>query len=415
MVRHNLSAEHLFEYDAEYKFILDHLERYGNVPDLATFVERFPDFEVITVTESEEYLAGKAKEELAFHQAVPLVKKAYEMLEGNAFEAINYLNSRLGPLLAQGQDGAIDLVAQSEVREQAYNERKAMEGHGFVTTGLKELDGLLMGWDTLGESVTLFARPGVGKTWVLLKFLAEAWREGYRVGLYSGEMPANEIGSRFDTLIAHFSNTQIYTGGLVRDEAKYKAHLKKLREGGYAPFYVITPEDLGRQPTVADLEAFAKAHGIEVLGVDQYSKMRDDRATRATDGRERLEHISADLRAMALRNHLVVIGVSQSNRNGSKMVGRKGETPELEDIYGADAIGQDSTKVLSLAQVSDMAIVIRIIKNRGGGGEGVGLTYLWDKDHGTFTYQPSADNPTDTEGVERQSADYGDQGGEGVF
>jgi len=415
MVRNNLSAEHLFEYASEYAFIREHQAKYGNVPDLATFVAQFPEFEVVEVTESEEYLADKAREEYAFHQAVPLVKKAYEMLEGNAFEAINYLNANLGSLLAQGQRGAIDLVAQSAIREQAYDERKALEGHGFITTGLKELDDLVNGWDTFGESVTIFARPGVGKTWVLLKFLAEAWREGYRVGMYSGEMPANEIGSRFDTLVAHFSNSQIYRGALIREEAEYKAHLKKLREGGYAPFYVITPEDLGRQPSVSDLEAFAKTHGIEVLGIDQYSKMGDERALRGSDGRERLEHISADLRAMALRNHLVVLGVSQSNRSGVKMVGKKGEMPELENIYGADAIGQDSTKVISLAQVGDMAITMQVIKNRGGGGEGVSLTYLWDKDHGTFTYQPSADNPMDVGQVERQSAEYGDQGGEGVF
>lgn len=415
MTRNNLNADHVFEYAEEYRFILDHNAKYGNVPDLATFLERFPDFEVIAVSEGEQYLADKAREERAFHQAVPLVKKAYEMLEVNAFDAINYLNARLGPLLAQGQGGAIDLVADSAIREEAFDIRSKEDGHGLITTGFAELDAIVGGWDAMGELLTLFARPGVGKTWVLLKFLVSAWREGYRVGLYSGEMPANEIGYRVDSLLTHVSNTDLYRGTLLRDVDKYKEYLKKLREGGYSPFYVITPQELGGQPSVTDLENFAKAHNLEVLGIDQYSKMRDERSTKATDGRERLEHISADLRTMSIRNHLVVLGVSQGNRNATKGVGRDGQMPDLNDIYGSDAIGQDATKVISLAQVNDNAIVLRVRKNRAGGGENVSLTYLWDKDHGTFTYQPDANNPSDSQGVSAMCEEYGDDGGSNVF
>lgn len=415
VVKNHLSADNFFEYQDEYAFIVDHERQYGNVPDLATFLDRFPEFEVIDVTEGDDYLAGKAKEELAFHRAVPLVKKAYEMLEGNAFEAIGYLNDNLGPLLAQGQGGAIDLMADSAIREQAFEERMAMENHGLVTTGFAELDKILGGWDTMGESVTLFARPGVGKTWVLLKFLVSAWREGYRVGLYSGEMSANEIGYRVDSLIMHYSNVDLYRGTMLKGVEEYKEYLKKLREGGYSPFYVVTPEDLGGQPTVGDLANFAKSHNLELLGIDQYSKVRDGRSTKATDTRERLEHISADLRTLALRQHLIVLGVSQGNRNALRGVGKGGAVPELNDIYGSDAIGQDSSKVISLAQINDTAITLNVKKNRAGGGENVTLTYLWDKDHGTFTYQPSAQNPNDQEQVNAQYQAYGDNGGENVF
>ena len=415
MVRNNLDSEHLFEYQREYAFILEHNNKYGNVPDLATFVAEFPDFEVVDVAESEQYLADKAREELAFHKAVPLVKKAYEMLEDNAFDAINYLNAHLGPLLAQGQGGAIDLIADSGIREEAFDVRSKADGHGLIPTGFKELDAIIGGWDNMGELLTLFARPGVGKTWVLLSFLVHAWREGYRVGLYSGEMPANEIGYRVDSLLMHFSNTDLYRGTMIKGVDKYKEYLKKLREGGYAPFYVITPQELGRQPSVTDLENFAKAHNLEVLGIDQYSKMRDERSTKSTDGRERLEHISADLRTMSIRNHLVVLGVSQGNRNATKGVGRDGAMPDLNDIYGSDAIGQDATKVISLAQVNNNAIVLKVRKNRAGGGENVSLTYLWDKDHGTFTYQPDANNPDDQPSVNAMCAEYGDDGGNNVF
>ena len=44
----------------------------------------------------------------------------------------------------------------------------------------------------------------MGKTWILLKMLVEAWKQGKRVAMYSGEMNDMQIGYRFDTLLNQF-------------------------------------------------------------------------------------------------------------------------------------------------------------------------------------------------------------------
>ena len=41
------------------------------------------------------------------------------------------------------------------------------------------------------------ARPGVGKTWVMLKSSVAALEQGLRVGVYSGEMSERKVGYRF--------------------------------------------------------------------------------------------------------------------------------------------------------------------------------------------------------------------------
>lgn len=405
IVRHGLTKEHFFEFPDEYDFIEGHAKKYGKAPDLATFLAEFPDFEYVDVKESDSYLSDKVREEAAFHRSVPIIEKAYSMLEGNAFDAINYLQSKIPELLKDSSSGAIDLVADSSVREDSLELRMKSDDKGIVPTGFAELDRYLKGgWRLNGDLIAVIARPGVGKTWTLLSFLTAAWREGYTVGMYSGEMPAEEIGHRFDTLLTHVSNSDLDGATLIKGIPEYKAHLKKLREGDFAPFYVITQEELGGRPTVTQLENFCKAHSIDVLGVDQYTLMRDERSTKASETKDHLEHISSDFRTMALRNRMLIIAANQSNRNGARPTKEK-PCPGLEDIYGSDAIGQNSSKVISLGQLSKNSITLQVAKNRSG-SEGSTFTYLWDVDHGTYTYQPDAENPDDQEAIEAQRRSY---------
>ena len=49
-------------------------------------------------------------------------------------------------------------------------------------------------------------------SWILLKFLTEAWKQGKRVGLYSGEMNHIKLGYRFDALFEHISNKALVQG-----------------------------------------------------------------------------------------------------------------------------------------------------------------------------------------------------------
>ena len=44
------------EFENEFQFVREHYEQYGNVPDKATFLAKFPDIEFVEVTESDKYL-----------------------------------------------------------------------------------------------------------------------------------------------------------------------------------------------------------------------------------------------------------------------------------------------------------------------------------------------------------------------
>ena len=58
-----LGVEYFTGYEEEFKYIQEHYNKYGKVPDSITFLEKFPDFDIIDVKESNTYLVDKIKEE----------------------------------------------------------------------------------------------------------------------------------------------------------------------------------------------------------------------------------------------------------------------------------------------------------------------------------------------------------------
>ena len=45
----NLTIDYFLEYEDEYSFIKEHFDNYKNVPDTETFINKFPDFELLEV------------------------------------------------------------------------------------------------------------------------------------------------------------------------------------------------------------------------------------------------------------------------------------------------------------------------------------------------------------------------------
>ena len=52
----NLNEDFFSDYTKEYNYIIEHINKYGNCPDMETFVSKFPEFDIITVKEPISYL-----------------------------------------------------------------------------------------------------------------------------------------------------------------------------------------------------------------------------------------------------------------------------------------------------------------------------------------------------------------------
>lgn len=91
VLNNNLSKEMFLNYEEEFEYIENFYKEYGKVPDKETFLNQFPDFNLIEVAESDKYLLDNINEEYLYFKTDPVVQNVAEKLKSNSDEAVEYL------------------------------------------------------------------------------------------------------------------------------------------------------------------------------------------------------------------------------------------------------------------------------------------------------------------------------------
>src|SRR5678815_5759801 len=98
--------------------------------------------------------------------------------------------------------------------ENLMNNPKDMLG---VPTGFTELDRVFMGFDD--QSLTLLgARPGMGKTSMMLSVALNMAKAGYRIGFFSMEMGVEQLMTRLVAMESGINAQRLRSGQLSQDE-----------------------------------------------------------------------------------------------------------------------------------------------------------------------------------------------------
>ena len=372
----NLTEDFFFNYKAEFNYIKNHYEKYQSVPDKLTFISVFPEFDIIEVTEPDNYLIEQLYKDYnssfiasRFNQ----IKKLIE--EDKTDEAMAYLVNSVDNLHQGSAIQSHDLLSDTS-RYDRYLERVANHDKYYIRTGFPELDNIIGGLDRENENMVIAARTGIGKTWTLLIMAAAAVQQGLRVGIYSGEMSVDKVGYRIDTIIGGINNNIITRGIDTSVQMQYKNYLENLKKGIYSKdgrgaLKVLTPNDIAGPATVAALRAFVDKEHLEILFIDQYSLLED--TSHAQSSHERVANISKAVKNLQVMKRIPIVSVAQMNRTKNDD-GEKDTT----QIGLSDRIGQDATCVIMLdrereyldeqkTQVKDDKLIMDITKSRDGG------------------------------------------------
>ena len=202
-----------------------------------------------------------------------------------------------------------------------------------IPSGFRELDFYTEGF-TQGDLVVLAARPSVGKTSLALAMAFNIAKRGHPTLIFSLEMDAKQIVSRFLAMNSRSDLLALRTGNVFDTEA--------------ASALAGLPILIDDTPGISIMELRTKARRastndrLEVIVVDYIQLMR-------TDGDEdnRVQEIGVivrNLKALARELNVVVIGLSQLSR----AAGDAGLEPKLSTLRESGEIEQTSDIVLML-------------------------------------------------------------------
>lgn len=398
----NLTVEFFPEYQEEYNFIIEHYKEYKNVPDRATFLGNFPDFEIVEVNESEKYLVDTIREENLYYKTVPVVQNIAKLMKTDSNEAVEYMIQAMKDLEPNYRSGGVDIIQQAMDRYDAFIDRRDNQENWFFTTGFEELDDVIHGINRTEELMVIFARLNQGKSWILEKICTHIWEIGFNVGYISPEMGELSIGYRFDTLHKNFSNNGLMWGKKDFDDKKYAEYIKELQQHKNK-FIVATPLDFKNNITVTKLKHFIKQYNLDMLAIDGITYLSDERGKRNDNKTTSLTNISEDLKSLNMELKVPILVVVQANRSG--VVDKDSDDlPELESIRDSDGIGHNATIVLALKQGPDGVITLQVKKQRNG-RVGDKISYLWNPDIGEFINENgslSTDKPKAKRKIEKE-------------
>lgn len=397
----NITEEYFVGYEDEYSFIKNHLTEFGNIPDKATFLSKFTDFELVEVNESDRYLVDTIREEYLYYKSIPVLQKAADLLKSDSIAACEYMVHGLKELesIQNGYDTkGTDIIAQAQDRYKQYQDKKQNQDNWFFTTGFEELDDIIHGLRRGEELCVIFARINNGKSWTIEKICTHIWQIGFNVGYVSPEMSPSSVGYRFDTLNSNFSNKALMWGKEFEDETKYDAYIKDLKTKDNK-FLVATPKDFDRKITVGKLRTFVTSNKLDILAVDGIKYLTDERYKRGDNLTTSLTNISEDLMQLSIDLSIPVIVVVQANRGGVIDKEQEG-TPDLEHIRDSDGIGANASTALAV-RVKDNVLELGIKKQRFGAVGGK-LMYHWNPDIGDYQFIPSYTDAEPKERTERK-------------
>ena len=221
---------------------------------------------------------------------------------------------------------------------------KKESGSGItgVPTGFTDLDRILLGWQK-SEFVVLAARPGMGKTALMLSLLRNAAvNHKTPVVFFSLEMSAVQLMERMMSAEAAIDGDKIKKGLL--EEYEWQQLYYKITQIADAPIYIDDTPSLSLFELRAKCRRLKAQKGARVVFVDYIQLMVDDTNRTYGNREQQIAAISRGIKCIAKELDITIVVASQLSRSPETRGGDK--RPQLSDIRESGAIEQDADVVL---------------------------------------------------------------------
>ena len=210
----------------------------------------------------------------------------------------------------------------------------------FFTTGFKNLDDIIGGWEA-GELVILGARPGMGKTALVLSMLREFSLKGnHRVGLISLETSKDFL---LEKIISIESGVPILSMRQAKfSESQWEQMGNAYVESMHRQVYIVENPDDDIDSIINAIKDLAENSKVRIVFLDylQLVKGYHNKHNREQE----VSTVIRSLKKLTKELKIAIVIASQLNRSVELRSGNK--RPILADLRDSGAIEEDADKVL---------------------------------------------------------------------
>lgn len=264
--------------------------------------------------------------------------------------------------------GGVDLVHTTDVYRDVVDDQDATDEQGAVTPPYADLREVLPSAKA-GQVIIVGARPAVGKSVVAADFARHnAMHHGVGTVFFSLEMTNLELGQRVMAAEAGVLLEKLRDRKL--DEADWGRVAKVKEVWDRAPLWMSDDFNISLPHMRARLRRHTRSHKIDLVIVD-YLQLFD--GPQSESRQQEVSKVSRGLKKLAKEFGVVIVVLSQLNRESTK---RSDKKPQLSDLRESGSIEQDADIVLLLDRedtrdkesVRAGEIDIDVAKNRNGAG-----------------------------------------------
>ena len=157
----NFGTDYYSVYKEHAEFIFNHVEEYGDPPDVFTFQAQFPDVTLVRVSEPVEYLVDELNKNRQHILLVETFNKLKSLGSGDVTEAWKYLSMQCDKVSELESRDPMDIVHDAKERSEQIIE---FSKQSRIPTGFIEIDKLMYGGlSTVEELLLIVARTNTGK------------------------------------------------------------------------------------------------------------------------------------------------------------------------------------------------------------------------------------------------------------
>jgi len=223
--------------------------------------------------------------------------------------------------------------------EYLYENQENLDTVG-VPSGFVDMDKLLGGFQK-SDLLILAARPGMGKTSLMLNVAINAASRGAKVGVFSLEMSNDQLIQRLISTHTGINSQSLRLGRMNSEQ--WQRFIAATKTVGNYPIFLDDTPALSVLQLRTKCRRLYREHKIELILVDYLQLMTSGVSIRGDNRVQEISYISRGLKELARELSIPIIAGAQLSRAVEQRMDKR---PLLSDLRESGSIEQDADVVM---------------------------------------------------------------------